>query len=212
MGRLPRSLFYIPNLIDYLRVTCLFVGLWLSAKHVGTAALLFTLSAVADAIDGPLARRFNQATLLGATLDMITDRCFEAVLCMKIVQIHPETGPICFAAVFLDISSHWLRYCYALTQTASHKKTDSNAAFLLRYYYTCRPFMGLLCVAYDATLISSIVKYSDAQPWLYFLAHVVQSVCIPLAALKALISSIQAYDSLWRLALVPQSAKSLNTR
>lgn len=43
-------------------------------EHYGWAAAVFTVAAVTDYVDGYLARRWDQATLLGAFLDLTADK------------------------------------------------------------------------------------------------------------------------------------------
>ena len=54
--------FYIPD------------GMLASSGKNLTAALIFTLAAITDWLDGYLARRFNQTTRFGAFLDPVADK------------------------------------------------------------------------------------------------------------------------------------------
>jgi len=53
--------------------------------------MVFTVSGVTDGLDGLLARRFNQRTSLGATLDPIADKLLlvSAFLCLGIFHMTP---------------------------------------------------------------------------------------------------------------------------
>jgi cardiolipin synthase len=65
----------IPNLLTLLRilVTPLFVIFMIKGQY-RLSLLVFTLAAVSDALDGFLARWFNQKTVLGAHLDPLADK------------------------------------------------------------------------------------------------------------------------------------------
>ena len=52
---------------------CMLEGAW------GWAAALFTIAAATDYIDGPVARRFGQATALGGVFDHATDALFVSI-------------------------------------------------------------------------------------------------------------------------------------
>jgi cardiolipin synthase (CMP-forming) len=65
----------VPNLLTLLRMVLVPVVVWLIINGAGEAAFwLFVLAGVTDAVDGFIAKRFNQATLLGAYLDPVADK------------------------------------------------------------------------------------------------------------------------------------------
>ena len=72
-------LWYVPNLIGYLRVVMALTGFILMATVPDTywahATLLYIGSFVGDLFDGWAARKLNQCSIMGGLLDMITDRC-----------------------------------------------------------------------------------------------------------------------------------------
>jgi phosphatidylglycerophosphate synthase len=67
----------IPNAITLSRLCLGGVIAWLLFVHSDTglkvAGSLFILGFVTDMLDGPVARRLNQATLFGAIFDIVTD-------------------------------------------------------------------------------------------------------------------------------------------
>lgn len=75
---LRRELWYAPNLLTYLRI--LMIPLILafidneSSLRSFIAAILYGASAVTDALDGYLARRSQQVSLLGKFLDPLADK------------------------------------------------------------------------------------------------------------------------------------------
>ena len=79
-------LWYIPNFIGYLRVICTILSLILMIcfPHRWILAIsLYVFSFVGDLFDGLAARKFDQCSLFGGLLDMVTDRCSTAgLLCV----------------------------------------------------------------------------------------------------------------------------------
>ena len=65
----------IPNILTVLRIlaTPIFVIL-LQKEMYFTALMLFSLAGISDAVDGFIARYFNQRTVLGAYLDPLADK------------------------------------------------------------------------------------------------------------------------------------------
>lgn len=65
----------IPNGLTLLRLIMGGISLWLIARHrLGSAMALFTVAWALDAVDGLIARRFNQATSFGFIFDKVVDR------------------------------------------------------------------------------------------------------------------------------------------
>ena len=79
-------LLYVPNLIGYLRVICTVLSLILMIcfpQRWIIAIILYVASFVGDLFDGLAARKFDQCSIFGGLLDMVTDRCSTAgLLCV----------------------------------------------------------------------------------------------------------------------------------
>ena len=58
----------------YARVVLALVSFYFMPTHPWLAITTYTLSGLLDAFDGWAARKFNQGTMFGAVLDMVTDR------------------------------------------------------------------------------------------------------------------------------------------
>jgi len=72
---LMRQILSVPNQLTMLRMLILpFIFIAMFYREHRLALGLFVLAATTDAIDGIIARRFNQKTLLGAYLDPIADK------------------------------------------------------------------------------------------------------------------------------------------
>lgn len=65
----------LPNFISIGRLLAVPVLVWaLIDSRWGLAFLIFILAGISDAVDGAIARRFNQQSALGAYLDPIADK------------------------------------------------------------------------------------------------------------------------------------------
>lgn len=103
-------LLYIPNLIGYLRVICTMLSLILMICFPQmwiTAIILYVSSFVGDLFDGMAARKFDQCSLFGGLLDMVTDRCSTAGLLCALSHEHSER-PI---MVLVRDAQHIFQYC-----------------------------------------------------------------------------------------------------
>ncbi|MEC4894071.1 MAG: CDP-alcohol phosphatidyltransferase family protein [Oscillatoria sp. PMC 1051.18] len=139
--------FFIPNLIGYLRAL-----LYLSAFIVHTfnywqlSIILYTIAFLLDELDGRAAKKFNQVTQFGASLDMVLDRCATTGLCLILAQIYPICLVIFIILITLDISSHY--YLLSISgklQTPSHKAVTSwSKNRLLALYYDNKLVFDLL--------------------------------------------------------------------
>jgi cardiolipin synthase len=82
----------IPNILTLLRIllTPLFVILLLRREYP-QGLLVFALAGVSDALDGFIARCFNQRTQLGAYLDPLADKLLlvSAFVCLGVLEVLP---------------------------------------------------------------------------------------------------------------------------
>jgi CDP-diacylglycerol--glycerol-3-phosphate 3-phosphatidyltransferase len=84
----------MPNRLTLLRIALIpvFVGIfYVPARWAPFAcALVFTLAAITDWLDGFLARRWEQTSLFGAFLDPVADKLMVAVALVLLVQSDPR--------------------------------------------------------------------------------------------------------------------------
>lgn len=84
----------IPNALTLLRVLLipvLVIVVYLPNQWTGlAAALIFSLAAITDWVDGYLARRLNQSTAFGAFLDPVADKLMVAVALVLLIERYPE--------------------------------------------------------------------------------------------------------------------------
>lgn len=64
------------------------------------AALLFSLAAVTDWLDGYIARKYQQSTAFGAFLDPVADKLMVAVALVLLVGVH-QSAPLAIAAAVI---------------------------------------------------------------------------------------------------------------
>lgn len=74
-----KEIFYIPNILSYIRILLipLFVYMYLTAQTTMDcfyAALVLAISSLSDLFDGKIARKFNMISELGIALDPIADK------------------------------------------------------------------------------------------------------------------------------------------
>ena len=76
---LTRLEFNLPNLITLARLLCVPLAIWLIVEaRYGLAFWVFVAAGISDALDGYIAKRFDQRTPLGALLDPIADKALLA--------------------------------------------------------------------------------------------------------------------------------------
>ncbi|GAB2513969.1 CDP-diacylglycerol--glycerol-3-phosphate 3-phosphatidyltransferase [Pseudoxanthomonas sangjuensis] len=95
----------IPTWLTLLRIVLipvLVVVFYLPYRWTNFAAVIvFVLAAVTDALDGWIARRYNQSSAFGAFLDPVADKLMVAVALFLIVQGHPTSWMAFWAAVIV---------------------------------------------------------------------------------------------------------------
>ena len=67
---------------------------------------------------------------------------------------------VLFITMMIDILSHWTQTIAAAASKEHHKKIKNRYA-LLDFYYRCRPFIGLLCVATEVFLLQVIYLFKE---------------------------------------------------
>lgn len=75
---------YVPNIVGYVRVSCILVYFFLYDFCPAFSTFLYLFNIFLDYLDGILARRLNQCSKFGALLDVITDKVGTASLIFKI--------------------------------------------------------------------------------------------------------------------------------
>ncbi len=93
----------IPNLITLARLLSVPVIIWLVLSEQLVAALvLFILAGLSDAVDGFVAKRFDQRSVLGALLDPIADKTMLVSLFVTLGFAHHLPDWLVILVVFRD--------------------------------------------------------------------------------------------------------------
>ena len=85
--------FGLPNLLTSLRIVMIpvlvivFYLLPLEWRYIASA-MVFSIAAVTDWLDGYLARKLGQTTTFGAFLDPVADKLIVAVALVLLVEVH----------------------------------------------------------------------------------------------------------------------------
>lgn len=139
-------LWYIPNKIGYVRVITAALSFFVMKNHPRAFTWLYSTSCLLDALDGTMARKYNQVSSLGAVLDMVTDRSSTAgLMCFLCVQ-YPQWCVFFQLMLGLDITSHYMHMYASLSAgKTSHKSVGEGESRLLHLYYTRRDVLFTIC-------------------------------------------------------------------
>ena len=87
------QLFTAPNQLTLLRMLFVpFIVINLVQEHYGWALTLFVLAGLSDGLDGLLARKLHQQTLLGQYLDPIADKLLLSTMFLVLSILHMGPG------------------------------------------------------------------------------------------------------------------------
>jgi CDP-diacylglycerol--glycerol-3-phosphate 3-phosphatidyltransferase/cardiolipin synthase len=163
----------VPNILTLMRIALVpvFVVVFYLPFDQARAvtAIIFTLAAITDWLDGYLARRLSQSSQLGAFLDPVADKLMVVVALILLVQSHPYAWLALPAAIIIGreitISAlrEWMaelgeRARVAVSQLGKVKTTVQMTAIVLLLYadpIAGLPIfpVGLLCL-YVAALLT----------------------------------------------------------
>jgi len=94
----------LPNLITLARLLSVPIIVWLVLTGALKAALVvFALAGLSDAVDGFIAKRFNQRSVLGAMLDPVADKAMLVSLFITLGIAHHLPAWVVILVVFRDI-------------------------------------------------------------------------------------------------------------
>ena len=100
----PGKNFSIPNLISLLRLLMIPLILWLYLDgKLWTAVILVIISGITDAVDGYIARRFNQVTPLGKVLDPLADKLTQIALGVCLLSQFPAITPLVIVLIIKEL-------------------------------------------------------------------------------------------------------------
>lgn len=183
-----QTIFNIPNTIGHIRILLLYVSIFTCNI---TFILCYTFSAALDALDGKMARKYNQSTFLGSCLDMITDRVSTILIFMKIMTLDQRLYKFLTFTLLTDILSHFLYFSYSISNATHHKQPQN---YFLQIYYK-KNVLLILCTGAELFFItlflSTIMQIPDFI--LYFLGI--------FSVIKTFFHVVQLYVGVCRLSL-----------
>lgn len=193
---------FVPNLIGYSRIALTLTAIYSAFDSWKIFILAYSLGAILDLFDGMAARHFNQSTKFGAVLDMVTDRVSTNLLYIVLAVLFPKFYFVFALLAAGDYSSHWAQMYSAALLGSHHKVLAADRNWLLRFYYSNKPFMFLNCLGQEAFLIALYgwKQSAESHPFMLDIAFWVMVICFPFCALKQLINVIQLLDSLAQIA------------
>jgi CDP-diacylglycerol--inositol 3-phosphatidyltransferase len=162
---------YIPNKIGYLRVLTMVISLFFMPRYPTVTTLVYGLSCLLDALDGTMARKYDQCSQLGAVLDMVSDRSTTAcLLCYLCVAYSQNFYIVIFLQLMnsLDLSSHYIHMYATLScsNKKSHKTIESNENWLLYMYYSNRKVLFTICALNELFYMSLYwLSFTDSLMW-----------------------------------------------
>ncbi len=100
-----RDLLTIPNLLSVLRIVLIvpFVYYFLKENYI-IAAIALIISGLSDALDGFIARTFNQVTDIGKVLDPIADKLTLISIMVCVTVLSPIVLPVMVVLILKDLS------------------------------------------------------------------------------------------------------------
>ncbi|XP_074636730.1 CDP-diacylglycerol--inositol 3-phosphatidyltransferase-like [Acropora palmata] len=189
---------FIPNLIGYARIVLAISSFYFMPTDYVLTTITYLTSGLLDAFDGYAARYFNQSTMFGAMLDMLTDRCVTTALQVMLALFYPNYTFVFQILICLDISSHWIHVQSSLLKGgASHKKIDLSGNFFLRIYYHSRVVLFLMCAGNELFFCMLYLIHFTSGPLVsvgnisFGLWVAMAWLTLPICIVKQIISVIQ---------------------
>jgi CDP-diacylglycerol--inositol 3-phosphatidyltransferase len=158
---------YWPNRIDYMRFVLLIIGLCLYPYHPITSLNLIVLSCLLDALDGYLARKLNQSSVLGSALDFAIDRITLAAITVLLIITEPSYWLFWLFILLLDSASHFMHLYASLPQSLlNHKNIDVKENKLLKQYYNNKTVLFTSCLVHDLFFYVILMYHFYPYKWI----------------------------------------------
>jgi phosphatidylglycerophosphate synthase len=166
---------YFPNLIGYARLAMCAVAAFLVYRAPPVAAALLLGATLLDWIDGPVARRVNQCSMLGSGVDWFADMASQIVAMGWWISIQPAILPWIVLATGVELCN--CIFDFATTATARYPKMpprlrDRNLFFAILDWsmpggsYTA--FGNALWLAYPLCVLAFCLQLRTASLALLF--------------------------------------------
>ena len=165
----------VPNLISLIRLLLIPLMLWLYLEgKIWTAVILVVISGATDAVDGYIARHFNQITPLGKVLDPLADKLTQIALGVCLLSRFPAVTPLVVVLFIKELLM--LSWGVKLLKAGQPPFSAlwwgklSTCAFyagviIIMAFY---PKIGMLGVAIISVIITILMINSMFRYWLVF--------------------------------------------
>lgn len=158
-------------------------------NHPVYTTVIYGVSCLLDAVDGSMARKYNQVSRLGAVLDMVTDRSTTTCLICYLSLMYPDWCAVFQLLIALDLSSHYMHMYASLTGgNTSHKQVGRESSRLLHWYYTRRDVLFTIC-AFNELFYMGLYLY--AFPRFERFGFYIIMICLPGYIFKQISNVIQ---------------------
>ena len=155
-----KVLFYIPNIVGYVRILLLLVSFYVMQSHPKVTIVLYLSSWFLDAVDGYAARCYNQSSKFGWVLDLVTDKMATACLITCLTKFYSEYMFLFQMWLIIDIYAHWMyQIAMALSGKTSHKGVGSEVPILVRFFYQSRTSLFIICSASEIFFATLYLRY-----------------------------------------------------
>lgn len=163
-----KELFYVANIIDYLRVLTLY---WAVKSSDGyTFATWYSVSYLLDCVDGYAARALNQESKLGYYLDMVIDR-ISSCLCLHYAAQAVLAGNTCFGTtaapavawvlwsliVLVEIVAH-ASVMFLSEVLGVHQKQMGYDYAIVRKYLSDKAYLFWACLSFELFGLGCIIN------------------------------------------------------
>lgn len=154
----------VPDVFTFLRILCALVLLFLTPLSIPFLAV-YALSGLSDLLDGFLARKLNQASVMGAKLDSIADLFLYITVLVRLIPALKARLPGWFW--YIVAFALLLRFCcyvYAALKfhrfASEHTPLNKSTSFLV---FTVPFLLKLPAFVWFAGFICLIAILSSAQ-------------------------------------------------
>lgn len=123
------NIYTIPNILTFSRlIAAPFVGYAILHDHHALALGLFAYAGVTDVLDGWIARKWNQKTVVGTVIDPMADKTLVTVLVIALATKGALPGEfVCLSPCPVRYRPHLLLHLVRSRCTKPHSSTASVA-------------------------------------------------------------------------------------
>ena len=120
--------FYVPNILGYLRILLAFLGLKHALRlHPSKALNTWIASALLDMIDGVAARRLNQCSRFGMLLDIIADNILRTIVWISSMMAAAKIDAISDIPLMLSAATICLEWTTMFcSQSSQTERTEDQ--------------------------------------------------------------------------------------